>query len=515
MILARSLCILHQFKNFKTKHHSPFPFPVIFDSARVYYLVSSASPGQTGMRVDSHESFRQLSSTWAKREREFIKLSSTLMKNLSTFKVGESALEFHAKREWEFELSSTFILVWPGIAPSAPSAVFSVKWLHYYVFRPVTIPCSHLCQFNITFFRSPQFKMVSPLPEVSELHGNIVTMADCKDLFGTSIVTYVVLIAHLLFHDHEPLNSVLLINELASVKKTVGKMGIGDKYATILEHSLRFMSWKITYTIVCRYNICVIHVYYRKITILTRTYNIQVELIFLLEIITIKIRVKIYIWTINVNLRSCPPSLLTTPSLIFAREKTPDRRLNKCRHSRSINTYFKILDNTTLIIPMLKNKYRETDAITNTVFYGVPLPTRWGIKTLRGGEVNPRAEILLANRRVFYLGGGGTVSRRAKLHHKSLILYQKMNSNHGDTNSVQSLPRHQRNRPRLPTLLCLRFSQFLARSVHSVRVRLRVLTQVAHSGSHYCVQSLVELHEFSSEADFVTSDLDVSYQGRE
>ncbi len=35
----------------------------------------------------------RLPSTWAKLERDSIKLSLTLMKNLSTFKVNESALE--------------------------------------------------------------------------------------------------------------------------------------------------------------------------------------------------------------------------------------------------------------------------------------------------------------------------------------------------------------------------------------------------------------------------------------
>ena len=70
-------------------------------------MFKALSPGQTRMRVDSHESFRQLSSTIVNsgqtrtrvvespsrvttNER---KLSSTLMKNLSTFKVDESARE--------------------------------------------------------------------------------------------------------------------------------------------------------------------------------------------------------------------------------------------------------------------------------------------------------------------------------------------------------------------------------------------------------------------------------------
>ncbi len=47
------------------------------------------------MRVNSHESFRQLSSTItnsrAKRERESVKLLLILTKKLSTFKVDESA----------------------------------------------------------------------------------------------------------------------------------------------------------------------------------------------------------------------------------------------------------------------------------------------------------------------------------------------------------------------------------------------------------------------------------------
>ncbi len=64
--------------------------------------------------------FHQLLSTRAKREQEFMKLSSTLMKNLSTFKVYESAgesmrvHESSMQNEREFELSSTLILVWTG-----------------------------------------------------------------------------------------------------------------------------------------------------------------------------------------------------------------------------------------------------------------------------------------------------------------------------------------------------------------------------------------------------------------
>ena len=71
------------------------------------FMFKALSPGQTRMRVDSHESFRQLSSNIVDsvqtrtrvvespsrvttNER---KLSSTLMKNLSTFKVNESAQE--------------------------------------------------------------------------------------------------------------------------------------------------------------------------------------------------------------------------------------------------------------------------------------------------------------------------------------------------------------------------------------------------------------------------------------
>ena len=37
------------------------------------------------------------------------------MKNLNMFIVDETAWEFQAKQEQEFELSSTLIFVWPGL----------------------------------------------------------------------------------------------------------------------------------------------------------------------------------------------------------------------------------------------------------------------------------------------------------------------------------------------------------------------------------------------------------------
>ena len=68
-----------------------------------------AKRGGEFIRVDSHESFCQL----GPKER---KLSSTHM-NLNTFKVEESACDFQAKRQPEFELSLSLspnlILGWP------------------------------------------------------------------------------------------------------------------------------------------------------------------------------------------------------------------------------------------------------------------------------------------------------------------------------------------------------------------------------------------------------------------
>ena len=83
------------------------------------------SLGQTRLRVDSHESFHQLSSTIINLDQTRTriiespsrvttnerKLSLTLMKNLAcskSMRADESACEFQAKGEREFELSSLF-----------------------------------------------------------------------------------------------------------------------------------------------------------------------------------------------------------------------------------------------------------------------------------------------------------------------------------------------------------------------------------------------------------------------
>ena len=61
--------------------------------------------------VNSH----RLSTTRAKREKTLIDSHE----KFEHIKVDKSAREFQAEREREFELSSTLILVWPGIKNSA------------------------------------------------------------------------------------------------------------------------------------------------------------------------------------------------------------------------------------------------------------------------------------------------------------------------------------------------------------------------------------------------------------
>ncbi len=84
-----------------------------------------AKRGWELMRVDSHESFRQLSSTIITSGQTRTKVRQTLIDSQEKFeyvqscwecmRVDESAREFHAKREREFELSLTLILVRPGL----------------------------------------------------------------------------------------------------------------------------------------------------------------------------------------------------------------------------------------------------------------------------------------------------------------------------------------------------------------------------------------------------------------
>ena len=71
---------------------------------------------------------------------------STTREKLSRFKFDESACEFQAKREQEFELSSTLILVWPSLKPRA-----NISWLLF--LQGLDLPawwCPFWCVFTTT-----------------------------------------------------------------------------------------------------------------------------------------------------------------------------------------------------------------------------------------------------------------------------------------------------------------------------------------------------------------------------